>query len=157
MGKLHYTIGTNKWCFSDWLETLKEHDITLVISVKRNNFTWVVPFKEEVLEVTLRENGIGYISLPDLGPTRKLRKRAKEDGVWAHFASQYTLQLMYNEITRAVIRTLLDLLDENEHCVLLCVETFPDRCHRRLLAEYITKFFPRFEFKHITPTDSRII
>jgi uncharacterized protein (DUF488 family) len=84
--------------------------------------------------------GIGYRHVPEFAPTDDLlaRYRAKELS-WDEYAAAYRRLLEERRPERALDIAVLD-----RGC-LLCSEHGPERCHRRLAAEYLREALaPRF-------------
>ena len=140
-----YTIGHNKKSLRKFIELLRQAQVTKVIDVRLNNTSQLVGFaKREDLSFILELTGIGYEHLPQLAPTKELRKKFKQDKNWDEYKEAY-LQLLDE-------RDVLTLLDQsftaNQRVCLLCSEDKPDQCHRRLLAEYIQVRCPNVEVCH---------
>jgi uncharacterized protein (DUF488 family) len=141
-----YTIGHNKKNLRKFIELLRQAKVTKVIDVRLNNTSQLVGFaKKEDLSFILELVGVEYEHVPQLAPTEELRKKFKQDKNWDEYKDAY-LRLL-NE------RDALTLLEQSSGAkqvlCLLCSEDKPDRCHRRLLAEYIQSHCPDIEICHL--------
>ena len=117
-----------------------------VVDVRLNNVSQLAGFtKRADLEYFLQQIGqIGYVHLPELAPTQELLDRYKKRrGSWAEYETEF-LQLM----ARRRIEEQLppELLDGG---CLLCSEPTPDRCHRRLVAEYLAGKWGTVTIQHL--------
>lgn len=70
-------------------------------------------------------------------------KSAKTDADWRKFKNEYLAHLLQDGIREEVFR-LIEMADSGP-IALLCAETGPHRCHRRLLAEYCREIRPELE------------
>lgn len=135
-----YTIGFTKTTAEDFFERLGRGGIERVLDVRLNNLSQLAGFaKRDDLKFFLRAIGkIDYIHEPILAPTQDLLdayKKAK--GSWAVYAEGF-LALMRDR--RIETRLSPELLDK---ACLLCSEHSAERCHRRLVAEYLNDAWPR--------------
>ena len=145
MGRI-YTIGHNKKSLRKFIELLCQAQVTKVIDVRLNNTSQLVGFaKKEDLSFILELIGIGYEHLPQLAPTKELRKKFKQDKNWDEYKEAY-IQLLDE---RGSIAFLEQYSEANQTVCLLCSEDKPDQCHRRLLAEYIQVRCPNVEICHL--------
>lgn len=79
--------------------------------------------------------------IPKLGPPPELIGDYYKRGLsWNGFAEQY---VAYLENTPEQIDNLLCLLVIRSTITLLCIESKPEHCHRRLLAEHCQKRYGR--------------
>ncbi|OQW93050.1 MAG: hypothetical protein BWK79_13210 [Beggiatoa sp. IS2] len=134
-----YTIGFAKKTAQYFFETLKKSGVKRIIDVRLYNTSQLAGFaKKEDLSYFLREIcAIDYVYCPELAPTKVLLdayKKQQKD--WDSYADEF-LRLM--EMWRVADSLSKDLIHEG---CLLCSEDLPDRCHRRLAAEYLKKTWP---------------
>jgi uncharacterized protein YeaO (DUF488 family) len=83
--------------------------------------------------------------LPQLAPTKELRKKFKQDKNWDEYKEAY-IRLLDE---RGSIAFLEQYSEANQTVCLLCSEDKPDQCHRRLLAEHIKSHHPNIEICHL--------
>lgn len=130
-----YTIGFTKKSAAQFFGLLKQHEIRRLLDVRLNNVSQLAGFaKRNDLAYFLRELvGAEYRHEPLLAPTQvMLDDLKKRRGSWADYAERF-LALMHER----QIEHELDPAIFEERTVLLCSEPTPERCHRRLILEYL--------------------
>ena len=87
---------------------------------------------------------MSYVHLPQLAPTREMLDSYRKDHRdWDTYERQF-LDLMEE---RGIER--LGLKGDLSNGCLLCSEDKPDRCHRRLVAEYLQHHLSDLEIIHL--------
>jgi uncharacterized protein (DUF488 family) len=118
-----YTIGHSTRTLEEFIDILKHYKIELVIDVRRfpssKKFPW---FNKENLEQELSKNQIDYIHFPELGGYRK----------------EGYLAFTQTEEFSAATKKLLELIN-NRTAAIVCAERIPWRCHRKHIANKLTK------------------
>lgn len=141
-----FTIGFTKKPAEKFFRLLKDAGARRVIDVRLNNVSQLSGFaKRNDLAYFLRQLcDAGYRHLPELAPTKSiLDTYKKRGGSWDEYERRF-MDLME---TRRIEETVdPDLLD---HGCLLCSEHRPHHCHRRLVAEYLSKRWDNMEVKHL--------
>ena len=86
-----------------------------------------------------------YVYLPELAPTKEIRETYKKSGGdWNVYESMFLKLMAERAVENTVDPKILD------GGVLLCSEHEPDRCHRRLVAEYLNeKWDDNTTIKHL--------
>ena len=135
-----YTVGHSTRSLEELVEVLRAHGVELLVDVRRFPGSRRHPhFARESLERALPEAGIEYLWLEGLGGRRARRKGRKDSPhtAWrvAGFAS-YAEHMETGEFREAA-ETLLERARETTAAVM-CAEALPERCHRRLLADWLT-------------------
>lgn len=138
-----YTVGHSTRSLEELVEVLRAHGVELLVDVRRFPASRRHPhFARESLERTLPEAGIEYLWLQGLGGRRSGQKGRKgrkgsPHTAWrvAGFAS-YADHMETPEFREAA-GTLLERAREATAAVM-CAEALPERCHRRLLADWLT-------------------
>lgn len=141
-----FTIGFTKKSAEQFFARLKQPGLQRVVDVRLNNVSQLAGFtKRDDLAFFLREVAhVEYVHLPVLAPTQELLDAYKKDGGdWATYQSRFLDLLAERRIERAVDRALLD------GACLLCSEPTPHRCHRRLVAEYLSDKWGNLEIQHL--------
>ena len=64
---------------------------------------------------------------------------------WGEFERRYLSGLRNATLSREDFAALIVLLNAEKDVTLLCIESSPDRCHRRLLAEECRRILPPTE------------
>lgn len=140
-----FTIGFTKKSAMQFFELLKKNDIVRLIDIRESNTNIYAGFTmRDSLSYFLKEIcDIEYIEMKELAPTKILRKAYHLDYDWKRYESGY-LELL-NE------RKVMDHLyaEKLDKSVLLCSEPTAEKCHRRLAAEYISKYIPGINIVHL--------
>ena len=130
-----YTIGFTNRTAVDFFESLKRHEIDRLVDVRVNNTSQLAAFtKRDDLTYFLEELvGAEYVHEPLLAPTKELLKAYRNGDVdWDTYEKAFLDLMAERHIEDAVSREIF-----NRRTVLLCSEPTPERCHRRLVMEYL--------------------
>lgn len=130
-----YTIGFTQKSAEQFFGLLKHHEIRRLLDIRLNNTSQLAGFtKRDDLAYFLRELcGAEYQHEPLLAPTQAILDDYKRaHGSWADYEASFTELLRERAVAERLSRDLFC-----ERTVLLCSETTPERCHRRLVAEYL--------------------
>ena len=141
-----YTIGFTKKSAEIFFNTLIDHKVRKVIDTRINNESQLAGFaKNKDLKYFLKHIGnIEYFHEVKYAPTKELLdKYRKKEINWEDYTKEYLALIENRKITNGLTK------EDLEGCCLLCSEDKPDKCHRRLLAEYLRKRFPSLEIIHI--------
>lgn len=141
-----FTIGFTKKSAKEFFSTLKQNHVKRLIDIRLNNVSQMAGFtKKEDLKYFLKEIcDIEYSHEPDFAPTKELLDGyRKKEILWPDYEKKYLELLSQRKVSEK-----LNLKELNMSC-LLCSEPKPDHCHRRLLAEYIRRYFPNIEIQHL--------
>ena len=121
--KLIYTLGTSTRTREEFIELLSNHDIEVVVDVRRFRSSRFEHFRKENLKTLLLGAGTDYIDMgEELGGYRR--------GGYNHFTTTFQFQAglgKLEEIARKIRTTII------------CAEKFPWRCHRRFIALELEK------------------
>lgn len=129
-----FTIGFTKSSARHFFGRLRAAGVREVVDVRLSNTSQLAGFaKAGDLAFFLETMGIGYRHAPELAPTEELLKayRAKTIG-WDDYAERFTRLIAERRVERTWPASAL------AGACLLCSEATPHRCHRRLVAEYVT-------------------
>lgn len=141
-----FTIGFTKKTAEHFFSSLKQQDLLRVVDARLNNVSQLAGFtKKNDLKYFLREIcHIDYIHLPILAPTQEILDAYKKNGGdWRTYENQFLELLTKRKIESSVDSNLI-----SGGC-LLCSEATPERCHRRLVAEYFQKHWPNVCIQHL--------
>jgi uncharacterized protein (DUF488 family) len=143
-----FTIGFTKTTAEDFFGRLKANRIERLLDVRLNNRSQLAGFaKRDDLEYFLRELvGAGYEHAPLLAPTQEILDAFKKRGAmsWLEYEERFLALMRARKIEAA-----LSPADFERRTVLLCSEDTPDRCHRRLVAEYLADHWGDIEIVHL--------
>jgi len=142
-----YTIGYTQKNMERFVRLLQGSGVDAVIDIRLRNTSQLAGFtKRDDLAFLLREGfGIGYEHRPDLAPTDEILDAYKKTRDWAAYERAF-LSLLAG---RRGEETGRELLSRYSQPCLLCAEPGPDRCHRRLVAEWWAAHLPDVEVIHL--------
>lgn len=144
-----FTIGFTKKSAKDFFELLTKNDIKNLIDIRLNNVSQLAGFsKGNDLEYFLKELcGIKYSHNINLAPTKDILDDYKKKKItWTQYETKFNDLLNHRNINDALSNYLKK---EMGGVCLLCSESTPENCHRRLVAEYIKKAFPDLDIEII--------
>jgi uncharacterized protein (DUF488 family) len=142
-----YTIGFTKRTAADFFGTLRQAGIQRILDVRLNNSSQLAGFtKASDLPFFLKEIcEAEYVHEPLLAPTQEMLdayKKAK--GSWEDYEQKF-LQLM----SERKIEEKIDRRWFEQPTALLCSETTAERCHRRLVLEYLQEKWGDLTIVHL--------
>ena len=143
------TIGFTKKSAEMFFTAIRDSGAARVVDVRLNNVSQLAGFsKRDDLAYFLRELcGASYRHEPLLAPTQALLdgyRKAKRG--WPAYEREYLALLAERRVEERLPRDLFATPS-----VLLCSEPTPERCHRRLVAEYLRARWGGFEIRHLVP------
>ena len=141
-----YTIGFTKKNAQTFFSKLQSAGVIKLIDIRLNNVSQLAGFtKRDDLIYFLRELcNCDYCHRPDFAPTKEILDAYKKKIInWDEYVGRFSDLIKERQIEN---KTKVDEL--NNSC-LLCNEPTPERCHRRLVAEYFMDKFGDIEIKHL--------
>jgi uncharacterized protein (DUF488 family) len=132
-----YTIGFTQLALAEFIGLLRGAGVDAVIDTRLRNTSQLAGWaKRDDLAFLLREGfGMAYEHVEPFAPTDELLDGYRSGRDWDSYAAAYRALLAERDAA-TIGRALL----ERYHApCLLCSEPTPDRCHRRLLAEYLAQ------------------
>jgi len=141
-----YTIGFAKKNASEFFTKLKDAGVKTVIDIRLNNKSQLAGFtKEQDLPYFLEEiAGIKYVHKPELAPTKDILDAYKKKEIdWSEYERRFRQLLIERRVENALTPQFM-----NKSC-LLCSEPKPEKCHRRITAEYLCKFWGDVKIVHL--------
>lgn len=155
MDKTIYTIGYGGWGVGDFKRVLIDLGVSVLIDVRRWNKSRTLPeYSGLNLASLLREAGIEYIWLPELGGYRKFGVDVENYGIAGCFESTGFRAYATYIARRSDLKPLLSRLVEIasvKTTVLMCSERSPWACHRKILSDYFV--VKGFRVLHILDLD----
>jgi uncharacterized protein (DUF488 family) len=142
-----HTIGFTKKSAERFFGLLSASQATKLIDVRLNNVSQLAGFaKRDDLKFFLKTiRGMDYVHCPELAPTQEMVDSCKKRGstTWAEYESQFLDLMAKRRVEVTVPRDLVD------NTVLLCSEDKPHHCHRRLVADYLTRQWGDVAVNHL--------
>ena len=141
------TIGLQRRPLADLVTTLQRASIDAVIDVRLRNTSQLAGYtKRDDLAFLLQEGfGIAYEHRPELAPSEAIREAYVRDADWDAYVGAF-LPLLAARVAEDIGR---EVLSRYRAPCLLCAEREPDRCHRRLIAEYWSERIPDTRIVHL--------
>ncbi len=141
-----FTIGFTKKAAREFFDKLRRPGLVRLIDVRLNNVSQLAGFtKRDDLKFFCEAIlAIEYLHKPELAPTQEmLDVYKKEAGDWAEYEEKFLGLMAQRKVEETLAREMM-----NGGC-LLCSEPTPDRCHRRLVAEYLRGKWRDVEIEHL--------
>jgi len=129
MPTLH-TLGYSGFTPETFVAKLQSAHIEVVIDVRRNPVSRKAGFSQASLSKFLKEQGLEYVHIPELGVPQSLRNELQAEGELGEYLHQFGQYLMTCD-------AVLDDLERRLHarsCCLMCLEKSPEECHRSVIA-----------------------
>lgn len=143
-----FTIGFTRTTAENFFNRLKSHRIERLLDVRLNNKSQLAGFaKRDDLAYFLRELvGASYEHAPLLAPTQDILDDFKKKGEmpWGEYERRFLALLREREVEKK-----LSPEEFSQRTVLLCSESTPEHCHRRLVAEYLRDHWASVEIVHL--------
>ena len=134
-----YTIGFTKKSAETFFTLLAKNKINLLVDTRLHNRSQVAAFtKEKDLKYFLSEIlRCKYVHDLTFAPTKNILSAFKSKGEisWETYNDGYERLIK----SRKMVQHYKDHYLDQGNVVLLCSEATPEHCHRRLLAEAISK------------------
>ncbi|RYY32411.1 MAG: DUF488 domain-containing protein [Sphingomonadales bacterium] len=127
-----YTIGYEATTMAEFIAALKGAGVERLIDVRALPLSRRPGFSKNILAATLKEAGVEYVHLKNLGTPKPGRDAAKKGDV-ATLEAVYETQLGLPEAQAEAAR--MRALAAEKPSALLCYERNPEHCHRTLLLE----------------------
>ncbi len=141
-----YTMGFTKKDAETFFTLLKRNGIKKLIDIRLNNVSQLAGFtKKNDLRFFLKTIcNIEYLHKPEFSPTPEILNDYKQKKInWQEYEKMFNELLMKRKIERAIAELDLDM------ACLLCSEPTADKCHRRLVAEYLKRKLHDIEIVHL--------
>lgn len=144
-----FTIGFTKTSAEDFFTRLQDNGVRKLVDVRLKNNSQLAGFaKRDDLRYFARKIcNIGCEHWPELAPTQDMldaykKKKGKKKIDWAAYEKKF-LKLMAQRKIEKIAPAELD------GACLLCSEDKPHHCHRRLVAEYLSRKWGGVDIVHL--------
>lgn len=147
-----YTIGFTKKTSEQFFETLKKHEIHLLVDVRLNNSSQLAGFaKNDCLPYFLKAIcDADYLHMSEFAPTKEILDDYKNKKIsWIDYEVKYISLLKKRENDLGICQTFIDTVAQYQNVVLLCSEITAEKCHRRLAAEFICELNKNTNIIHL--------
>lgn len=142
-----YTIGFTKKTAEEFFNLLKNNKIQRLLDVRLNNVSQLAGFsKRDDLAFFMKTIcNADYLHEPLLAPTQDLLDAYKKNnGGWKLYEEQFI-----DLIQERMIERRIEPGSFEKRTALLCSEPTADRCHRRLVAEYLQTKWGNLSIVHL--------
>ena len=142
-----FTVGFAKHSAREFFGKLRNAGVRRLIDVRLNNVSQLAGFtKKDDLEFFMREVcDADYVHLPVLAPTQEMLNAYRKSGEsWSSYERQFLSLMADRRIEQRVEQSLFDVPS-----VLLCSEPTAAQCHRRLVLEYLQRYWSGLKVKHL--------
>ena len=142
-----YTIGFTGKSAEEFFGLLDSADAKYLVDIRLNNRSQLAGFtkKGNIEFFTEKLTGMTYLEMPMLAPEKEMFREYRKEGDWELYESLYIRLLEERGVTESIDHDLL-----GDGVVILCSERTPEKCHRRLAAEYLkANGFPCAEILHL--------
>ena len=141
-----YTIGFTGKSAEKFFTLLQTSGVKKIIDTRVSNASQLAGFAKgaDLAYFARQIGGMEYEHRLELAPTKELLDGYRNKKVtWAEYEPIYLELLRTRQIEQNIDFAALD------GACLLCSEDTPDKCHRRLLAEYLKGFDEDIEIVHL--------
>lgn len=131
-----YTIGHSTHSLDEFLNMLRSFDIKILADIRSLPGSRRFPqFDMENIKRSLKETGIQYIHLADLGGRRKMKKDSKNNR-WNNDSFRgYADHMETKEFENAIVK--LENIALEQPTAYMCSEAVWWRCHRSMVSDYL--------------------
>ena len=139
------TIGFAGKTAGQFFGALHRAGVRQVLDVRLNNVSQLAGFtKRQDLPFFLRRLcAAEYVYQPLLAPTKEILETYRTDRSWERYTDWFLRLLSERQVEQVVPRDLFAT-----RTALLCSEPKPEKCHRRLVAEYLAEHWGGLEIVH---------
>ena len=141
-----FTIGYTKKSAEKFFGIITDNKIEIVADVRLYNSTQLAGFSKSTdLQYFLKKIcGCNYIALKQLAPNPSLFENYKnEKTTWNEY------EKIYNKFLDTHANLDFFYAFKNKRICILCAESSPEHCHRRLIAEKISKTYDDVKITHL--------
>ncbi len=129
-----FTIGHSTRPVDEFIDILKALDIRLVADVRTIPRSRHNPqFNSDVLAKSLKDSGLDYVHMPELGGLRHPKKDSPNTA-WKNDSFRGFADYMQTEDFEKGMAALIEAA-EKQQTVIMCAEAVPWHCHRSLIGD----------------------
>jgi uncharacterized protein (DUF488 family) len=141
-----FTLGYTHKTAREFFGILSQNKIATLIDIRLNNKSQLAGFaKKQDIEYFLEEIcGISYLYVPNFAPTKDILDDYKKKKItWNEYEQKFNLLIRERKIEKELGPNIL------HNACLLCSEKNAINCHRRLVAEYLSKHLDNIIISHL--------
>lgn len=141
-----YTIGFTEKPAETFFSLIKKAGVTKIVDTRINNTSQLAGFaKGSDLKFFAKEiANVAYEHQLDFAPTKELLGKYRDQKLtWSEYEKEYLNLLDMRKVSQKI-----EIEKLHGNC-LLCSEHTPEKCHRRLLAEYLQEIRGDIEIVHL--------
>jgi uncharacterized protein (DUF488 family) len=143
-----FTIGYEGISLEEYLNRLIKNDIKVLVDVRNNPLSMKYGFSKSQLQKYCASIGVQYVHLPEVGIKSEQRQELYEQSDYDKLFAIYRKENLPNTVTTQ--KKIVELLKQHQRIALTCFEANIDQCHRKHLADAITRLLEfTFPVKHI--------
>lgn len=142
-----YTIGFTGKRAEAFFNILKTKGVKQLLDIRLNNTSQLSAFaKKHDLAFFLKHLlNAEYVHEPLLAPTEDILKSYQKGQIsWDEYEAAFLALMRQRQVEQKLSQELFETPS-----VLLCSEPTADKCHRRLVAEYLAKQWGNLEIIHL--------
>jgi uncharacterized protein (DUF488 family) len=140
------TIGSGGKSLRQFVSLLRQWNVRELIDVRLHNTSQLAGFsKRDDLEFICEAFGIAYRHVPEFAPTEDMLATYRKAPDWPAYEEAFRALLA----SREAAGLLRPVVSGKGVTCLLCAEPRPERCHRRLVGEYLQRKNPHLRLAHI--------
>src|SRR5215510_1710898 len=140
------TIGFTRKSLQQFIERLQAAGIQEVIDIRLRNTSQLAGWSKypDIAYLLTEGFGIYYENHREFAPSAELLDEYHQTHDWSAYEPRFKQILADRQLAREAETLLM-----KERICLLCTEPQADRCHRRLVAEYLQSICPELEIQHL--------
>jgi len=137
-----FSIGYEKKDIDLFLDLLIQNEVEMLVDVRRNPFSMSSAYIGSRLGRTLKNAGIDYLHVPELGIDGEYRKNLENDKDYEVLFSLYRREMLPKNEEKA---RMVAKLGKEKRIALMCFEADKCHCHRGVLAEKLEEWGMKVE------------
>ncbi len=143
-----FTIGYEGDSLENYLNRLIKNNVKLLIDVRNNALSMKYGFSKSQLKKFCDSVGISYLHIPQVGIQSDQRQELKTQNDYDNLFEIYKKENLNK--TLSFQKTIVNLLEKHNRIALTCFEANIHQCHRKHLADAVSKLANfEHELKHI--------
>lgn len=142
-----FTIGFREKTAQDFFEALRKVGIKRLLDIRLHNTSPMSRFtrRDDLPFLLNKICNAEYIHKTLLAPSEELFQAYQEEKItWSQYERRFLALMEEREIEKTIDPALFSV-----STVLLCSEPTPDKCHRRLVLEYLNKHWGKIKVTHL--------